>query len=361
MTEVITDIEQATPAWLTGVLQQNGHLQQGRVLQVRRLGTEAGADSTTARLEVVYSGDTPLRSLPAHLLLKLAARPGFETGDREVAFYQVIAPAMQTMLPRDELPFVRCYAAARAASGETGRSYVLLEDLFATHYGTDPALPPLRWQGEQIMDALAGLHAFWWEHPRLGKDIGSSYTAESIQSLLAAAQINLGAFRDFVGDRVPPARQKVFEKICSDWPPFRARRLIEGKGITVVVRDAHAGNFLFPSDPASDRVRITNWHYWRLDTGTDDLAYMMAAHWFPERRARLEKRLLERYCGALSLNGVEDYDFDTCWTDYRASIIRVLLCLVGGWRAGRAPSIWWDRVERAMLAFEDLGCRELLP
>jgi hypothetical protein len=32
----------------------------------------------------------------------------------------------------------------------------------------------------------------------------------------------------------------------------------------------------------SDDVRIFDWDVWRIDVATDDLAYMMALHWFPD-------------------------------------------------------------------------------
>jgi len=35
--------------------------------------------------------------------------------------------------------------------------------------------------------------------------------------------------------------------------------------------------------------------------------YMMAVHWYPERRARLEAPLLERYHAGLCARGVTDY------------------------------------------------------
>ena len=152
-------------------------------------------------------------------------------------------------------------------------------------------------------------------------------------------------------------------------------------------RDTHAANFLYPRYPERDRVRIVDWQSWRVDTGTDDLAYMIAAHWYPERRARLEKLLLQRYQQRLREHGIA-YSWEECWQDYKASVIRVLFSLVGGWQlsnadaphagdlriawrpAGRtspdfayspcSPALWVDRVERATLTYEDLGCAWLL-
>jgi hypothetical protein len=42
---------------------------------------------------------------------------------------------------------------------------------------------------------------------------------------------------------------------------------------------------------------------WRVDVATDDLAYMMALHWFPDHRRRFERHLLDHYHTALIANG----------------------------------------------------------
>jgi aminoglycoside phosphotransferase (APT) family kinase protein len=53
--------------------------------------------------------------------------------------------------------------------------------------------------------------------------------------------------------------------------------------------DAHVWNSLHSPD---GDVRVVDWDDWRLAAPTDDLAYMMALHWYPERRHRLEDALL---------------------------------------------------------------------
>jgi len=65
---------------------------------------------------------------------------------------------------------------------------------------------------------------------------------------------------------------------------------------------------------------------------------MMAAHWYPGRRARLETALLRRYHARLLSLGVHGYSWDDCWEDYRASVVRVLFFLVGGRHPGRPVS-----------------------
>ena len=54
---------------------------------------------------------------------------------------------------------------------------------------------------------------------------------------------------------------------------------------------------------------------------TNDLAYMMAIHWYPERRRRLERGLLDHYHAVLMENGVRGYSRTDMWEDYRLSVL----------------------------------------
>jgi hypothetical protein len=359
MPEIITDAGQVTPEWLTAVLDREGCLSGAHVVAVQETPAPTAPDSHNSRvhfLRVTYSAPSPA---PKRLFLKMSARPEPEMGGREVEFYSTVARAMLGRVPEAELPFVRCYDAAYSPA--LSRFHLLLEDLSETHTTPDRTLPPSVVHCEGAVDALATLHAFWWEHPRLGRDLGQRYTAERIDGLSAWAGPNLAAYGEFMGDRLSPERRALLERVCSAWPERRRERLIAGRGITIVNRDTHAANMLYPRDPASRQVRIIDWQSWRVDTGTDDLAYMMAAHWYPERRARLETVLLRRYHARLLSLGVQGYSWEDCREDYRASVVRVLFFLVGGWHAGRPISPFWDRVERTWLAFEELGCEEILP
>ena len=97
-----------------------------------------------------------------------------------------------------------------------------------------------------------------------------------------------------------------------------------------------------------------------MDTASDDLAYMLAVHWYPDWRRRYERDSLARYHDTLMAAGVRDYSFDALWQDYRYSVLWQITTPL--WQATHAlaPVIWWNNLERIMLAVHDLGCLELL-
>ena len=358
----LTDLEQVSPAWLTKVLHEQGVLPHGQVTSIHMIPSRStiSLTSTLARLAVSYSDNAP-PSAPVHLFLKFS-KPGFDAtlsarvGKSEVEFYTTILNAMP------DLSTVRCYDAVY--DPETGRAHMVLEDLSETHFQTEWPLPPTQANCEAVIECLAQLHAGWWEHPRLGTEIGQLPTVEARKAGIADTHRRIRDFVDFLGDRLSRDRRQVYDKILTSlpgvWDRYRGTRLSERKAVTLVHGDAQAWNFFYPCDAATDRVRIIDWQFWHIGVGTDDLAYMMALHWYPERRQLMERELLKRYHDELLKQGVAHYTWDDCRFDYRVSALTNLLVPAMLWSVKVPAAIWWSHLERAMLAFHDLGCDELL-
>jgi hypothetical protein len=343
MQEVITDIDQIDPAWLTRVLQERDVLTHGQVVGVRKQAIRTNT-ATAAILEVDYS-DAASPSAPRRLFAKLGRRR------IEVEFYNRIALAMPVS------PAARCYDAAYSA--ETGRTHLLFEDLSATHTSPKDELPPRLPDTERLVDSLAAFHAYWWQHPRLQTEIAE--IAEDVPAyVIGVARDCYPGFVDVLGDGLSNERRRLYERILSSWPlPSYTARLAAGHAVTLVHGDTHVWNFLAPRDPAVDKVRIVDWAVWHIGVGPFDLAYMIGLSWFPERRARMEQALLRQYHARLLERGVVGYDWEQCWLDYRTALIYHLLWPIF-WHRYLPASIWWYGLEKGMLAFEDLGCEELL-
>lgn len=355
MYDVIIDIRQVTPEWLTKVLHQNGFLNQGIVSGVHHVLTKTLMLSVVSRLEVRYSPEKDA-SAPSGLFLKIS-RPDLpraiasEINRKEVEFYRTI-PGLMT-----DPPFIRCYDAAY--SQETGQSHLLLDDLSETHFQTESPQLPSQTYCELAVDCLAQLHAYWWEHPRLGKDIGALFSEQEFTSFVREVDKNIIGFLDFLGDRITIERRQVYERIlASSHQPWK--HLTGARGLTVIHGDAHCWNFLYPRDMERHRARTFDWSLWHVDLGVRDLAFMMTLYWDRERRAMMERHLLRRYYDGLLALGVKNYGWDECFQDYRGSAIRNLNVPVVQWSQGRSPALWWANLEKAMHAYEDLRCSELL-
>jgi len=236
---------------------------------------------------------------------------------------------------------------------------LILEDLGDSHkIVTTWPLPPTLAECETILRAWARFHAHWWDDPRLGVSIGGWGDAEAIDQYLKRLRDKIAEFEDRLGDRLPQARKGLYTLLL-DRAPRLIKRTMSQRAVTIVHGDAHVWNCFLPRDGGSN-VRLFDWGGWRLDVATDDLAYMMAVHWYPDRRRLMERPLLDVYHAALKAHGVRDYDRRGLDDDYRLSALWQIVTPVFQAGANIPTVIWWNNFERIHLAVEDLGCRELL-
>jgi aminoglycoside phosphotransferase family enzyme len=274
---------------------------------------------------------------------------------QEVEFYRVVAAEMH------DPPLARCYDAVYAF--ETGSYHLLLEDLSETHYVTASHLPPTREDAEHMVDALADFHAFWWDHPLLGTEIGQLPSEYDIRRTIGHAACYFPQVADFLADRLSSRWRRAFEQAFSAHAELLSKRLARGKHLTIVHGDAHAMNFLLPRNPARERAVIIDWYsphwVWRCWTGVSDLAYLMVRLWPPERRRSLERLLLSRYHDRLAAHGVHEYSWDELWYDYRLSAMLSLYVIVE--EAVRVETWkWYAQLQNTLAAFEDLSCTTVL-
>lgn len=355
---IIQSVEQITPAWLTDVLTTDGILQRGEVVGVG-FDTDSfnkGFVSRIARLTVRYSEDV-VEDLPTHFFLKMS-KPDLhievlKAGRHEIEFYQAM-----TRFPENPVPIPYCYDAAYDETN--GQSHLLMSDLSETHFQRPLPLPPSNRHCELIMDSLAQLHAFWWGHPLLGNGLGARYTQEEDDQSRARFEKTLPDFLDYLGDGLLPQHKGHYERVlASSWWERAAKRLINLDRVTLTHGDAHTGNLMLPHDIEAGRVALIDWHLWGIDMAAMDLAFLMALHWSPARRAVLEVPLLRRYHQQLTANGV-DYSWEALWDDYRQAVVTMTLIPVGQFRRKSPAGVIWFGLQDSLAAFDDLHCEEIL-
>jgi len=350
-----------TPSFLTSALRASGHLPTGEVTAVEVAPDKPGV-SVIIPLTLTYSPDTPTTA-PTRMIYKTV-------GQREARFYQA------TVGNPNNLPIIRCHAVAPLEGTED--YYILMENLSATHNAHPPSmLPATRAHAEMIIDAMAHLHAHYWDSPRLALGFGSAHTEATLRAEAEETAQHFVAFADFLGDRLSPERRQIYARALRDYWPKQIARLngnsiLSGtkrsevqskdvvKNLTLIHDDPHLGNFLYPRDPARDGVRFIDWKSWSINPAPRDLAHMLCVFWFPTRRAQLQDDLLRRYHVCLQEGGVKDYSWDELWYDYRLSAIYYLFYPLWQFAHGGPDFGWWNHAERTMLAYQELHCEELL-
>lgn len=339
---------------LTTALRKSGVLGDGYVSDVELEDPRDTILSHIVRLKLTYDGVAS--GAPPSLFLKIARKdrldPMWVAGRQEVAFYTQVAPR----LPAGLAP--RCFDADW--NTETNAWHLLLEDLTATHVAaTVWPVPPDLEQCQTIVETLAHVHAQWWDHPGLGVSVGTWFDASALDRNLQTFSGHLRRFIDQFGDRIPVERRQLYDRLIDAAPRLR-QRYLSHRNATIVHGDAHVWNCLLPREGEGGRVRFFDWDSWRVDVGSSDLAYMIAMHWYPDRRQRYERLLLDRYHDALLANGVESYDRRALQDDYRLSVLLRITTPVWQWTANIPPVIWWNNLERIFMAVDDLDCGKLL-
>lgn len=341
----------ASPEHLTAILRKS--FIDVRVSDVAVESSHPTILSEITRLRLFYEGGAP--GAPRTLILK-TGRPdrlgdaNWDAGRQEVAFYNDVAAAK----PNQQL--LRCYEASWDAG--TRAWHLLLEDLTDTHFiATTWPLPPTLEQCETIVRARARFHAAWWDDPRLGESVGAWQDDATMSANLKGFEEKLSRFIDRFGDLLPSERRQLYRRLIDTGLRLHTHHRSH-RNMTVVQGDSHVWNNFLPRD--GDDVRLFDWDCWRVDVAADDLAYMIALHWYPDRRRRMEQPLLDCYHDALLERGVIGYDRAALFDDYRLAVLWQATTPIGQAMSNIPPLIWWNNLERIFLAVDDLDCRELL-
>jgi thiamine kinase-like enzyme len=352
---LISDIRYLKPQLITPILRAGEVIGDSEeVEQIRQISSGESNGAKHYVLALQYKDFRTQRHAPDRIFVKIGLpRQNEEFARREVMFYERIVRSMKRKLPKEVLRFPACYDAYY--DDEKLQYHLILEDISQQFKESPEKAPPTPRHREQVMDTLAYFHAYWWEHPLL-EDLAPLPTAESIDENLAAYQERLGDIKASVGKYVNSKHLDLLSKIAAAYPKKRRERLIAGQGITLVHRDLHPRNLLY----SPRESLIVDWESWRIDTATDDLAYMIVFFWPQHLRQFNEMPLLQRYHNTLLKQGVRDYDWDAFLYDYKASLARCIAFLLRSWTRTKHASGLWQRMEVGMDNFLAMGGMEIL-
>jgi aminoglycoside phosphotransferase (APT) family kinase protein len=270
---------------------------------------------------------------------------------REVRFHVEVVPAMA------DPPVVPCYDAV--FSERTGESHLLFRDVSGTHVSVQGQPSPATPQCRRIAEAFGRFHAHWWGHPALG-ELGDLPSRESVSRDIDSSRQCFPEFASKAADLLSSNELQLYDRVLASLTDLW-QRADDRRNLTLIHGDAHFGNVLVPRDARQHGALLVDWQLWNVNWGTDDLANLMALHWSPETRQRLERDLLGVYYNTLAAHGVQAYTWSDCWQDYRLSVVTRVLLMPMWERLGGVPTNAWQAdLGRALSAFRDLGCEDLL-
>lgn len=340
-----SDLKFLTTEWLTNVLTKAGY-KIGEVLDFK-IKSEVRYVTSIHYLDITYSANEFNHQLN-RLFLKVYKKNLYHdiSKSKEVEFYNFFSYNMP------KIGFISCISAGFIK--EENIAYVLLLDLSDTHYSLAKAHRCTEEQLKQLVVTLGKFHAYWWDHPKLGKGIGEYLTREAFSEYIRDLERRLPVFIDIMGDNLPIERKRVYEKILNNWEIF-FRRLNARKNLTIIHGDANPfGNVLFPYNPAKESTYLIDWNGWDINLGMKDVAQVIGLNFYPHQRAKFEKNILEAYYNTLLENGIKNYSWEESWYDYRLCMATTLMSpvILSSWRIDLG--VWWPYYAKSFLNYESL-------
>jgi Phosphotransferase enzyme family len=276
------EVADVTPEWLSQVLGLD-------VMATEVLDQHSGTTGR-ARLGLTYGGGID-GECPSSLFVKL---PPFNEkqrrfvalaglGTAEARFYRDVAADVPM-----RVPFV-----LHAALDDDGAYVMLLEDLEASgcrfpRPGDDDVVAVV----DSIVDELARLHARFWEHPALDREL--SWVNEGMRIAFGSgARFMQMALDQFAAD-MPPAYRRLGELYITE--TRRIADLWATPPHTLAHGDPHMGNLFVD--------------------GTWDVAYVICNSVPTDIRRANERDWIDRYRDALARDGIA-LTADAAWEQYR--------------------------------------------
>lgn len=308
--------ELLTAAWLSEVL-------GAPVTEVAASPVGTGQMSDSLRLELAYSGDVP-DGTPSTVIAKLpAADPtsratglSLRSYEREVRFYQELAPTLPIRTP----------TVHHADVDVTSGSFVLLlEDLRPATQG-DQLAGATPEQAAVAVAELVKLHAPRWGDPTLAEiewltgDVETSRATmvQLLPMLWSGFAARYAARLDAEVTQVGEALFAAIERYVYD----------DSQPLTVSHGDYRLDNLLFATEEGGVPIAVVDWQTVTHGAGLYDVAYFIGAGLLADARRAVEQELVRGYYDALVVAGVSGYSWAQCWEGYRRGTFAGLIMAV---------------------------------
>ena len=314
-----------TAEWLTNVLRASGAIRGASVksFTVSNIGVGQGVVGDVSRLDLEY--DTPEKTAPRAVIAKLALaddekREFIDSAglyEPEAGFYRELASASGMATPETYF-----------AEYDAGYVNLLLEDLGHLR-AVDQADDCSFDDASAGLNALATMHARWWEDPRLPgySWLPGSPGPEQIRVAVERFPGSLESCIEKVGDYLPSGFEAIARMYGKSIPEIT--RLNYRGPLTLTHGDFRLANLFFDdADGATDPVVAFDWQLASHAKGASDVGYFLCWSLETESRRRYEKRLLTDYHDCLIDLGISGYSYDEFIVDARRAVLKNLRIIV---------------------------------
>jgi aminoglycoside/choline kinase family phosphotransferase len=360
MTEIADSIDELTPAWFTGALQDGGTIVRDAEVvaaDTRVIGT--GQLGFVALAELTYSAEDPAHAGPASVIVKL---PSADAGSRqmgsamglyesEVRFYQQIAPRLGIAVPTVYWSDVE---------PGSGRFTVVIEDLSTKADVGDMVGGGTLEQAELAVGVLPELQAPIWNERSL-TELPWAGVAKT-EMLFGAVLPAIDAFAERFGERLDPAHIQLAKRLAPK-AAGSAQRLWQPPYV-ITHGDYRLDNMMFGREPEAEPITVIDWQACRIGPPLLDAAIFMGSCMAVEVRRAEQDRLLHDYHDRLVAAGIEDFSFNDVRESYRLSSLYPFLVTIPAsvmlQRTERGDQMWAQMFSNSACIVQDTHAAALL-
>lgn len=306
-------LEDITTEWLNEHVFPEHQDNPARELTKATIGDDRGFLSQTVRVET--SRSRPSSHLPETFVVKIrpddevsrkaeAVLNGFE---REVRFYADVAGGTDARL--SEIYF---------ADSDNDGAALVMEDL--THFkGGDQVIGLSHQQVSSVVDAIAPIHAAYWNHPKLD-DFHWAPTADHFN--LDSFADAWPAFEEEYGLRIGPDARSIGRYLACHIDSLEAK--VASRPRSIVHGDLRADNILFGMDEHVGQVMILDWQLVMRNLAALDIARLYGGSEPILERSSRHRDVVALWHDALARSGVENYSEDDAWNDFRLAALHCI-------------------------------------
>jgi len=333
--------EEISGPWLGDVLGLDG-LEVG---SVTRIGTGQMSQSHRVTFTVEDKAGSVVVKLASDDETSRATGVGMGAYYREIAFYRNLAPLVGGSLPA-------CHLAAYDEA--EGWFTLVLEDIADATQGDQIAgCTPA--EAEIALRELARLHAPVLNDLSVGTREYLNLENPINQGLMTML---LPGFLERYADRVAPEHAEVcrrFVEVADAWAADRRPPL------GLVHGDFRLDNLLFTADTCT----VVDWQTMGWGPAMMDASYFLGGGLSVADRREHEERLVRVYYDGLLAGGVQNFSWESCWSEYRRqtflALIMVFVPAMVVVRTDRGDQMFMALLERVCQQILDLGSLDLLP
>lgn len=297
-------VDELTPEWLASVLGR-----PVRSIRTEPIGVGIGILGVLYRVHLEPAGEpsTVVVKMSSPFAENRAFGSGYTLYEKEVRFYQQAAGRVPLRTPT-------CWFAGIDDANEW--CCIVMEDVSAG-VSPDQIAGLTLDEAAAAVDALAGLHGTYWEHPDL--DSMTWLPRLDAPQFLAAEQ-NCQALFPVFEERYGPALGAAHVELSRSLLPHIAELLTwwASRGPdTLTHSDMRGDNLLFCGEPSMANLVVLDWQMVVRSRGAYDLSYFLIGSLTVDDRRRWQDQLVQRYVDGLARHGVKGYDAARCLQDMR--------------------------------------------